>query len=94
MKSVSSHLNDDFAEKGGVDVAEVTSLFKSITETCSHLRLRGLMTIGQYDYDTSQGINPDFVVCIASRVLYSVSVCIIVAKMFPKRWVSMSTCLY
>lgn len=47
-------------EKGGVPVSEVVGLYKSVSENCPHLKLRGLMTIGMYDYDESLGPNPDF----------------------------------
>lgn len=46
--------------KGGVPVSEVVELYKSVSESCPHLKLRGLMMIGRYGYDQSLGPNPDF----------------------------------
>ncbi|VDD79258.1 unnamed protein product, partial [Mesocestoides corti] len=47
-------------QKGGVPVSDVVSLYKSISDHCSHLHLCGLMTIGKYEYDPGLGPNPDF----------------------------------
>uniref|UniRef100_A0A0X3PX19 Proline synthase co-transcribed bacterial homolog protein n=1 Tax=Schistocephalus solidus TaxID=70667 RepID=A0A0X3PX19_SCHSO len=49
-------------QKGGVLASKVVELYKSISESCDRLRVRGLMTIGKYGYDPSLGPNPDFVV--------------------------------
>lgn len=53
------------AEKGGVAVSELVGLYKAVSESCPHLNLCGLMTIGRYGYDESLGPNPDFSVCVA-----------------------------
>ncbi|VDN99053.1 unnamed protein product [Rodentolepis nana] len=47
-------------QKGGVPVSEVVGLFKSVSESCPHLKPCGLMMIGKYDYDQSLGPNPEF----------------------------------
>lgn len=47
-------------QKGGVPVSEVIELYKSISESCPHLKPCGLMMIGRYGYDPSLGPNPDF----------------------------------
>lgn len=49
-----------FAEKSGCEVEEVTSLVKHVIDDCKNLELIGIMTIGQYGYDVSNGPNPDF----------------------------------
>ncbi|XP_016660735.1 uncharacterized protein LOC100169371 isoform X1 [Acyrthosiphon pisum] len=51
-------------EKFGVATDTVVDLCKFIIEKCDHLELIGLMTIGQYGYDCSQGPNPDFLALI------------------------------
>lgn len=50
-------------EKNGVEPDKVPELFDFINEKCKALKLEGLMTIGAYGFDYSQGPNPDFV-CI------------------------------
>lgn len=37
------------------------ALAKYVRENCHNLHLHGLMTIGQFGYDLSQGPNPDFI---------------------------------
>jgi PLP dependent protein len=49
------------AEKNGADPAKVQELFDFINNKCDALQLEGLMTIGAFGYDYSQGPNPDFV---------------------------------
>ncbi|XP_065678626.1 pyridoxal phosphate homeostasis protein [Hydra vulgaris] len=46
--------------KGGCEPNECVSLAKHILNSCKSLSLYGLMTIGLFDYDYSQGPNPDF----------------------------------
>lgn len=53
-----------FTEKNGITTDEVTNLYKHIIDKCEHIEVIGLMTIGQYGYDCSQGPNPDFLVFI------------------------------
>lgn len=53
-----------FLEKSGISTDAVVDLYKHIIDKCEHLQLIGLMTIGQYGYDCSQGPNPDFLVFI------------------------------
>ncbi|XP_025208992.1 pyridoxal phosphate homeostasis protein isoform X1 [Melanaphis sacchari] len=51
-------------EKFGTTTDSVVDLYKFIIEKCDYLELIGLMTIGQYGYDCSQGPNPDFLTLI------------------------------
>nr|XP_050852347.1 pyridoxal phosphate homeostasis protein [Vespula vulgaris] len=46
--------------KSGCKVEEVSELVKHIMDNCKQLEFTGLMTIGIYGYDTSNGPNPDF----------------------------------
>lgn len=50
------------AEKSGVLPEDTVPLSKFVIEECHHLKFCGLMTIGKYGYDTSLGLNPDFLV--------------------------------
>lgn len=50
------------AEKSGVLPEDTVPLSKFVIEECHHLKFCGLMTIGKYGYDTSLGLNPDFIV--------------------------------
>lgn len=54
-------------EKSGVPPSESSNLAKHILNNCSNLKLKGFMTIGQYGYDTSKGLNPDFLCLIKCR---------------------------
>ncbi|VDN35374.1 unnamed protein product [Dibothriocephalus latus] len=54
-------------QKGGIPVPGVVELYKSISESCDKLRIRGIMTIGKYGYDPSLGPNPDFVSLVNCR---------------------------
>lgn len=47
--------------KNGVPPSEATNLSQYVINNCPNLEYVGLMTIGQYDYDVSQGPNPDFI---------------------------------
>ncbi|PSN50545.1 Proline synthase co-transcribed bacterial protein [Blattella germanica] len=47
--------------KSGCPLENVPDLAKHIREKCSNLELVGLMTIGKFGYDLSQGPNPDFI---------------------------------
>lgn len=47
-------------EKHGITPEKVPELFAFVNEKCKALQLDGLMTIGAYGYDYSQGPNPDF----------------------------------
>ncbi len=49
-------------EKGGCKTTEVVDLYDQISKECNNLNVKGLMTIGKYGYDPSEGINPDFMV--------------------------------
>lgn len=40
---------------------DAVALYEHVLNNCPDLELLGLMTIGQYGYDVSQGPNPDFV---------------------------------
>lgn len=48
-------------EKNGIEPDKVPELFEFINEKCKSLQLEGLMTIGAFGYDYTQGPNPDFV---------------------------------
>lgn len=48
------------SEKSGVHPDNVNELVGHVTKNCPHLTLLGLMTIGAFDHDLSQGPNPDF----------------------------------
>ena len=50
-----------FSAKSGIEPAEATQLVEHVLKKCPNLDFRGLMTIGQYDYDASIRPNPDFV---------------------------------
>lgn len=53
------------SDKSGVEPSEAGQLVKHVTDNCPALEVTGLMTIGAYDYDISQGPNPDFLVTIS-----------------------------
>ncbi|XP_078493976.1 pyridoxal phosphate homeostasis protein-like [Ciona intestinalis] len=46
--------------KSGVTTSECIELVRHIHKNCSNLKLSGLMTIGSFGYDCTQGPNPDF----------------------------------
>ncbi|XP_021936728.1 pyridoxal phosphate homeostasis protein isoform X2 [Zootermopsis nevadensis] len=48
-------------EKNGCALEEATQLVKHILDKCPSLELIGLMTIGKFGHDLSQGPNPDFI---------------------------------
>ncbi|XP_030759221.1 pyridoxal phosphate homeostasis protein-like [Sitophilus oryzae] len=48
-------------EKNGIKPDEVTNLADFVLNQCPNLRLDGLMTIGMFGYDLSNGPNPDFI---------------------------------
>ncbi|XP_061195928.1 pyridoxal phosphate homeostasis protein-like [Saccostrea echinata] len=50
--------NED--SKSGCNTDEVVNIVKNIKEKCPNLEFAGLMTIGSFDHDLSQGPNPDF----------------------------------
>jgi len=54
-------------EKNGISTDKVTDIYKYIIDKCKYLDLVGLMTIGQYGYDCSQGPNPDFLALIECK---------------------------
>ncbi|XP_041985188.1 pyridoxal phosphate homeostasis protein [Aricia agestis] len=53
--------------KNGVEPPETTKLVEHVLKNCPELDFKGLMTIGQYDYDTSKGPNPDFLTLAKCR---------------------------
>ncbi|XP_045506782.1 pyridoxal phosphate homeostasis protein [Colias croceus] len=53
--------------KNGIEPQETTTLVKHVLENCANLDFKGLMTIGQYDYDVSRGPNPDFILLAKCR---------------------------
>lgn len=54
-------------DKSGTDPKTFIDLVEYVRKSCPHLEFVGLMTIGAYDYDTSQGPNPDFVKLLQCR---------------------------
>lgn len=50
-----------FSAKSGVEPSEASKLVEHVIKNCPSLHFNGLMTIGQYDYDTTKGPNPDFI---------------------------------
>lgn len=46
--------------KSGVSPTETVEVVDHVLRNCPNLEFTGLMTIGQYGYDVSQGPNPDF----------------------------------
>lgn len=46
--------------KHGLPPDETVNMVKHIASQCPALDLAGLMTIGRYGYDLSDGPNPDF----------------------------------
>ncbi|XP_038219468.1 pyridoxal phosphate homeostasis protein [Zerene cesonia] len=53
--------------KNGIEPPQTTTLVKHVLENCANLEFKGLMTIGQYDYDVSRGPNPDFLLLAKCR---------------------------
>lgn len=62
-------LNDHvclFTGKSGCSSDHCVELVKHIITHCPYLKFTGLMSIGEMNYDWSQGDNPDFIVSIVS----------------------------
>lgn len=55
-----------FPGKHGLSPSETVDLVKHIMENCPGLEFVGLMTIGSFDHDLTQGPNPDFQVFAVS----------------------------
>ncbi|XP_026728922.1 pyridoxal phosphate homeostasis protein [Trichoplusia ni] len=53
--------------KSGIEPSETTKVVGHVLENCPNLEFKGLMTIGQYDYDTTKGPNPDFLTLVKCR---------------------------
>ncbi|XP_032523352.2 pyridoxal phosphate homeostasis protein [Danaus plexippus] len=53
--------------KSGVEPAQAVSLVEHVIKNCENLDFKGLMTIGQYDYDITKGPNPDFLTLASCR---------------------------
>ncbi|XP_072409975.1 pyridoxal phosphate homeostasis protein [Chiloscyllium punctatum] len=53
--------------KHGLSVEETVDTVRHILSNCPCLEFVGLMTIGRYGYDLSQGPNPDFQVLVTRR---------------------------
>lgn len=47
--------------KNGCPPEETTQIVKHVLNSCQNLELVGLMTIGKFGFDLSQGPNPDFI---------------------------------
>jgi hypothetical protein len=54
------YLSIYLSDKNGADPADAARLGLLIRDTCPHLRLAGLMTIGSVEASVSDGENPDF----------------------------------
>jgi len=54
-------------DKNGVPLGETSKLIAYIKENCPSLKIMGLMTIGEYGYDTKAGLNPDFLALVKER---------------------------
>ena len=52
--------------KSGCSSDHCVELVEHIISHCPHLKFSGLMTIGEMNYDWSQGANPDFIVSTQS----------------------------
>uniref|UniRef100_T1IIU1 Pyridoxal phosphate homeostasis protein n=1 Tax=Strigamia maritima TaxID=126957 RepID=T1IIU1_STRMM len=50
----------DESNKSGIKPHQVTGLVQHINDNCPKLNFVGLMTIGSFDHDISNGPNPDF----------------------------------
>ena len=50
-----------FLAKNGVPPCEASTLYKFIKENLKQLDVKGIMTIGAFGHDYSQGPNPDFI---------------------------------
>lgn len=53
--------------KSGCSSDKCVDLVEHIISHCAHLKFSGLMTIGEMNYDWSQGANPDFICLIECR---------------------------
>ncbi|CAB3223027.1 unnamed protein product [Arctia plantaginis] len=47
--------------KSGIEPENASKLVEHVLKNCENLDFKGLMTIGEYDYDVSRGPNPDFI---------------------------------
>ncbi|XP_047475064.1 pyridoxal phosphate homeostasis protein-like [Penaeus chinensis] len=63
-------------QKSGVHPDKVYELMDHVTKHCPHLNLLGLMTIGAFDHDLSQGPNPDFQTLLKTRATVCETQCI------------------
>ncbi|XP_053320433.1 pyridoxal phosphate homeostasis protein [Spea bombifrons] len=57
----------DEDSKHGLAAGDTVQLVKHIVEKCPCLEFVGLMTIGSFGYDVTQGPNPDFQLLLAER---------------------------
>lgn len=55
------------AEKSGCDVVEASALVKHVINSCPNLTFMGIMTIGRFGYDITNGPNPDFICLLKCR---------------------------
>ena len=61
------------AGKNGCSSDQCVELVEHIILHCAHLKFSGLMTIGEMNYDWSQGANPDFIV--SSKLIFRLMNC-------------------
>lgn len=73
-------------EKSGVHPDNVNDLVSHVMKNCPHLNLLGLMTIGAFDHDLSQGPNPDFQVGERSLSVFFVRNKNVWVRMCRKFW--------
>ncbi|KAK8751155.1 hypothetical protein OTU49_013258 [Cherax quadricarinatus] len=66
----------DEQNKSGVDADHVNELVGHVLQNCAHLDLVGLMTIGAFDHDLSEGPNPDFQKLLKCRASVCESHCL------------------
>ncbi|XP_075986501.1 pyridoxal phosphate homeostasis protein [Anticarsia gemmatalis] len=53
--------------KSGIEPANAYKLVEHVMKNCPNLEFKGVMTIGEYDYDMSRGPNPDFISLVKIR---------------------------
>lgn len=53
--------------KSGIEPRNAFKLVEHVIKNCPNIEFKGLMTIGEYDYDMARGPNPDFTTLIKIR---------------------------
>ncbi|XP_078358532.1 pyridoxal phosphate homeostasis protein-like isoform X1 [Oculina patagonica] len=65
--NISTEAFSVFLGKSGCSSDHCVELVEHVIQHCPHLKFSGLMTIGEMNYDWSQGANPDFVCLVECR---------------------------